>query len=53
MFRHSYDFELDPVRLNALGAAWRERGAAVLAALRAFAAWLRGDECSGPVGETK
>lgn len=49
VFRHSYDFELDPVRLNALGGAWRERGGAVLAALRAFAVWLRGDECSRSV----
>jgi len=41
VFRHSYDFQLDPKQLNALLAAWRSGGQAVLEALRQFAAWLR------------
>jgi hypothetical protein len=40
MFRHSYDFQLDPVRLNALTGSWRAGGPAVATALRAFAQWL-------------
>ena len=44
MFRHIYDFRLDPLKLNALVAAWRERGGAVSAALEGFAAWLRVDD---------
>lgn len=61
VFRHSYDFHLDPRKLNTLVADWRAGAAAVTAALRAFAAWLRGEEPppaspgsgarSGPVGD--
>jgi hypothetical protein len=40
LFRHSYDFQLDPVRLNALTSSWRTGGPAVLTALRIFADWL-------------
>lgn len=47
VFRHSYDFRLDPLKLNALVVAWREHGGAVSAALEGFAAWLRGDDSPG------
>ena len=40
LFRHGYDFELDPVRLNGLTAQWRSVHAKVVAALLDFAAWL-------------
>lgn len=41
LFRHSYDFQLDPQRLNNLTRAWHAGGPAVTSALRAFADWLR------------
>lgn len=41
VFRHSYDFRLDPQRLTALVQTWRAQGPAVVRALGAFAAWLR------------
>jgi hypothetical protein len=41
LFRHSYDFQLDPGRLNALTRSWHTGRPAVVAALRAFADWLR------------
>ncbi len=44
VFRHSYEFQLDPLKLNALVAAWGRHGAAVTAALTRFAAWLRVNE---------
>lgn len=44
VFRHSYEFQLDPLKLNALVAAWGRHGAAVTAALTRFAVWLRVDE---------
>jgi len=44
VFRHSYDFQLDPLKLNALVADWREGAAAVTKALRDFVAWLRGKQ---------
>ncbi|MBM3841588.1 MAG: antitoxin [Verrucomicrobia bacterium] len=40
LFRHGYDFQLDPVRLNALAEQWRTARPAVLAALSDFAGWL-------------
>jgi hypothetical protein len=41
IFRHSYDYQLLPERLNALIASWRAGGPEVLLALRQFTAWLR------------
>jgi len=41
VFRHSYDFRLDPQRLTALVRTWRAQGPDVARALGAFAAWLR------------
>jgi hypothetical protein len=40
LFRHSYEFQLDPVRLNSLTGSWRAGGPAVLTAMRTFADWL-------------
>ena len=40
LFRHGYDFQLDPVRLNALTTQWRGIHQRVRAALSDFAAWL-------------
>lgn len=42
VFRQSYDFRLDAIRLNALVAAWRGGGPGVTAGLRAFVGWLAG-----------
>jgi len=47
VFRHSYDFQLDPARLNTLVAAWQGGGPAVLEALRRFAVWLCQDQRPG------
>jgi hypothetical protein len=47
-FRHSYDFQLDPVRLNRLVAACRRRTAAVITAWRALVAWLCGKRLLNP-----
>jgi hypothetical protein len=41
LFRHSYDFQLDPRRLNTLTRAWHAGQPAVVAALRGFIHWLR------------
>ena len=46
VFRHSYDFQLDPVRLNALVNSWRADGAPVSTALSAFCDWLISDSTS-------
>jgi hypothetical protein len=40
VFRHSYDFELDPQKLNHLVESWRQSGPALLEALSQFALWL-------------
>jgi hypothetical protein len=40
VFRHSYDFELDPHKLNHLVESWRRSGPALLEALRQFSVWL-------------
>jgi len=52
VFRHSYDFHLDPARLNALIATWRTGGQAVAAALSEFVAWLRGESSVSPGSAT-
>ena len=52
VFRHSYDFHLDPARLNALIATWRTGGQAVAAALSEFVAWLRGETSVSPGSAT-
>jgi hypothetical protein len=41
LFRHSYDFQLDPVRLNALMSAWQANGHLASQGLRRFIDWLR------------
>lgn len=45
LFRHSYDFQLDPVRLNTLTRSWDASRPAVVAALRAFVDWLQHPHC--------
>ena len=40
LFRHGYDFQLDPIRLNGLTAQWQSVQPQVTAALSAFATWL-------------
>lgn len=40
LFRHGYDFQLDPLRLNGLVEQWSAAAPQVLSALSAFAAWL-------------
>lgn len=40
LFRHGYDFQLDPVRLNRLAEDWRAAAPKVLRALSDFAGWL-------------
>ncbi len=46
VFRHSYDFKLEPRKLNHLVDLWRQEGKAVLEALAQFADWLTRE--SGP-----
>ena len=40
LFRHSYDFELDPKRLSELVQAWNVQKPALCQSLAAFSAWL-------------
>lgn len=40
MFRHSYDFQLDPARLNLLAVAWRGGRHEITASLKSFVGWL-------------
>ena len=44
LFRHGYDFQLDPVRLNGLVEQWRAASPQVLKALSGFAIWLTSGE---------
>lgn len=39
VFRHSYDYVLDPVKLNRIVQDWQSDGAVVTDALEAFAVW--------------
>lgn len=44
LFRHGYDFQLDPVRLNRLVEEWRAAAPKVFRALSDFAMWLTAAE---------
>lgn len=39
---HSYDYILDPAKLNALVRDWRAGGSSILTALEKFATWCTG-----------